>query len=145
MRAPHPSILALAAALSACGGAATESSVDGRWPASGRWVAIEWDGGPVPSSTTVGEVTYVLDSARVLVGPENHALYVLDSHTSEGYVGHDTLTDDFVLGGEDGHQLQLRLATEPMTTTATVALRDTSMILMWGTAGRGQETYVLRR
>ncbi len=32
-----------------------------------------------------------------------------------------------------------------MSTTAMVALKDTSMILMWGTAGRGQETYVLRR
>jgi hypothetical protein len=145
MRPPHASILALTAALAACGGAATESHVDGRWPASGRWVAIEWDGGPVPSSTTLGEVTYVLDSARLLVGPENHALYVLDSHTSEGYVGHDTLTGDFVLGGQNGDQLQLRLATEPMSTTAVVALRDTSMILMWVAAGRGQETYVLRR
>ncbi len=42
----------------------------------------------------------MLDSARLLVGPENHALYVLDSHTSEGYVGHDTLTGDLVLVGK---------------------------------------------
>ena len=145
MRTAHTTILTLAAALAACGGAATESYVDGRWPASGRWVAIEWDGGPVPSSTTLGEITYVLDSARLIVGPGTHALYVLDSHTSDGYVGHDTLSGDFVLAGEDGHQLQLRLATQPMTTTAVVALRDTSMTLMWVMAGRGQETYVLRR
>lgn len=87
----------------------------------------------------------MLDSASVLVGPENHALYVLDSHTSEGYVGHDTLTGEFVLGGEDGQELQLRVDTQPMTTTAVVALRDTTMVLTWGTAGRGEETYVLRR
>jgi hypothetical protein len=145
MRAAHTSILTLAVALTACGGAATESYVDGRWPASGRWVAIEWDGGPVPSSTTLGEITYVLDSARLIVGPGAHTLYVLDSHASDGYVGHDTLAGDFVLGGEDGQQLQLRFTTQPMATTAVVALRDTSMTLIWGIAGRGQESYVLRR
>jgi hypothetical protein len=143
MRPSYASILALAAALSACGGASTESYVDGRWPTSGRWVATEWDGKPVPVSTPIGDVTAVLDSARVLVGPANQALYILDSHMSDGYVGHDTLTGEFVLGGQDGDLLELRIDSKPMSSIAVVALQENRMILMWELTGRGRETYVL--
>ncbi len=53
MRLSQAQILAMAAALSACGGASTESYVDGRWPTSDPWVATEWDGKQVPISTPV--------------------------------------------------------------------------------------------
>ncbi len=50
----------------------------------------------------------------MLVGPANQALYIFDSHMSDGYVGHDTVADEFVLGGQDCDLLEFRIDTKPV-------------------------------
>lgn len=124
----------LIAALAACSPReATSSYVEGWMPASGRWFAIQWDGKAVPFTIQVGDLASTVDSARIIVGPGDRAMYIIDSHMSDGYVGHDTLTGKFeLLDFLEPQETRLFLDSGPMTQTWNFAMNGDSLIVHRG-------------